>query len=93
MKKLASFLKRKNIYKAVIIDDKSIFYLFGSIIKEEYGKKGVQNLTADYFKDKKIFVKAENSNWANELWLNKNIIIKRMNMELGANEIEDIVLK
>jgi hypothetical protein len=93
MKKLDSYLKKKNIYKATVIDDKSILFLFGNIIKEEYGKKGSQSLTGKYIKDKKIFVKAENSNWANEFLINKAAIIRKMNNDLGGSEIKDIVLE
>ncbi len=90
MKKIGYFLKKKELVQNAPLDDKSVFYIFDKIIKEEYGNRGVENIKASYFKDKKIFIKAENSNWANEIWLNREGIISKINKELGSNEISEL---
>lgn len=93
MKKIGDFLKKKELAKKMPLDDKSIFYIFDKIIKQEYGNRGIENLKAAYFKEKKLFIKAENSNWASEVWLNRNNLIDMMNSELGSDEIGEISLK
>lgn len=90
MKKLGEFIVKKNIHKRRIIDEKSILYLYEKTIKEEYGKQGAQHLKASGYGNKKIFIKATNSNLANDLWLNKKYILQTINRELGGEEIEDI---
>jgi len=90
MKKIGYFLQKKELVKKAPLDDKSVFYIFDKIIKEEYGNRGIENVKASYFKEKKLFIKAENSNWANEVWLNRQNLIEKINKELGSEEIEEI---
>ena len=92
MKKIGQYIKNKRLKEKAPLDSNSIYYVFSKIIKDEYGNRGVENLKADYFKEKKLFIKAENSNWASEVWLNRNTIIEKINKELGSNEINDISL-
>lgn len=90
MKKIGQFLKNKKIKEKVPLDSNSVYYVFSKIIKDEYGNRGIENLKADHFKENKLFIKAENSNWASEIWLNRNSIIEKINEELGSNEIKEI---
>ncbi len=90
MKKIGILIKQKEKSPSLSLDDKTIFFLFGKIIKEEYGSKGSKNLKPDFFKNGKIFVKSESSVFANELLLNKNEIIRKINQEIGNKEIQDI---
>jgi len=92
MKKIGYFLNKKELKTPVALDDKSIFYVFDKIIKEEYGNRGIENIKAVYLKEKKLFLKAENSNWANEIWLNREHIIEKMNQEFGFEEITEITI-
>ena len=43
-----------------------------------------------FFKDKKIFVKTAGLNWASEILTNKKQIIKKVNEQLGGEEIVDL---
>ncbi len=90
MKKIGYFLQKKQLTKKAALDDKSIFYVFDKIIKQEYGNRGLENVKPSYFKGKKLFLKAENSNWASEIWLNRQNLIDKINAELGFDEIEEI---
>lgn len=81
--------QKEKVPKAAL-SDKDIFYLFERIIKQEYGNQGTKNLKPNFFKNGKIFVKSESSVFANELLLNKNEIIKKLNQEIGKNEIFDL---
>lgn len=92
MKKIGSLLIKKEFSQQVPLDEKSIFYVFGKVIKQEYGNFGVENFKAQYLKNGKLFVKAENSVWASELWLNREAIMEKMNRELGSNEIKELSL-
>lgn len=92
MKKIGYFLKKKELVKKTALDDKSIFYIFNKIVKEEYGNRGIENVTMSQFKEKKLFIKAGNSNWANEIWLNRQSLIEKINKELGSEEIEELLV-
>lgn len=90
MKTLGSFLNKKTLNKVMTLDEKSVFYVFSLIIKEEYGKQGAENVTPVFYKDKKIFIKTSGSIWASEIWLNRKQIVAKVNRELGSNEILDL---
>lgn len=90
MKQIGQFLLKKSINRPSIIDEKSIFFVFETVIKEEYGKQGVGNIKPHMYRDHKLFVKTFSSNWANELWLNKKHILKRVNDEIGSEEVHDL---
>ncbi|EKE15622.1 MAG: hypothetical protein ACD_11C00116G0009 [uncultured bacterium] len=92
MKKIGSLLQKKEFSNNVPLDEKSIFYVFGKVIKQEYGNFGVENFKAQYLKNGKLFIKAENSVWASELWLNREVIVEKMNRELGSSEIKELSL-
>ncbi|MFH0968922.1 MAG: DUF721 domain-containing protein [Patescibacteria group bacterium] len=90
MKKIGLLISQKDKVSNSKLENKDFFYLFERIIKAEYGNQGAKNLKANFFKNGKIFVKSESSAWANELLLNKNEIIKKINQEIGNKEIQDI---
>lgn len=90
MKLIGKYLSKKNIQISRELDEKTIFHLFDVIIREEYGRVGGVNIRPRYYKKGKIFVDINNSNWANELWINKRDVIRRINNKIGHNEIKDI---
>ena len=92
MKTLGSFIDKKTLSRRKIIDEKSVFYIFGLIIKEEFGKQGAKNIIPTLFRDKKIVIKVVGSNWASEILLQKSYILKKLNNELGAEEVFDLVV-
>jgi hypothetical protein len=73
--------------------EKDIFYVFKKIIQEEFGNIGAAKLKPDYFGKNILHVKAESSAWSSELWLNKNLILRRLKKELGADAVREIKLK
>lgn len=93
MKSLRSLLDRKDVKKKIGLDDKTIFYLFKKIIKEELGNVGLEKLKPDYFFNGTIFIKSESSAFASEVELQKNKIIRQINQEIGCAEIKNIKLK
>jgi len=90
MKKLGNLLDKKRFTKKIAIDSQSIFYIFNLIIKEEYGKQGAENIKPVFFKDKKIFIKTAGSTWATEIRLQRKNIIKKINNQLGGEEVIDL---
>jgi predicted nucleic acid-binding Zn ribbon protein len=97
MKSLKSLLSKKlpgrMAKKKMTLDDQTVFFVFKKVIQEEFGNIGAANFRPDYFDGKKIFLKCQNSNWASELWLNKNKIVRLINKELGEKVIEEIKIK
>lgn len=93
MRQIGKFLEYKKITPKKSIDQESVFYILKSVIKVKYGDMGILNLKPEYFKDGVIFIKAGNSNWANELWLNRKILIDEINKKIGEDEILEIKIK
>jgi hypothetical protein len=93
MKVIGKFLIYKKIRKKKDIDSESVFYVLKSIIKVKYGEMGVLNIKPNYYEKGIIFLKASNSNWANEVWLNKKMIINEINKKIGENEVKEIKLQ
>ena len=93
MKALKSLLINKKIVLPSDLDDKTVFYIFKKVIKEDFGVVGGGKFVPDYFAKKTLFIKVESSAWASELWMNKKRIIEKINKELGENVLEDIKIK
>jgi len=92
MRAIGNFLEYKKIIQKKDIDSESIFYIFRDIIKLKYGEMGVLNLKPSFYKKGVIFIKTTNSNWANEVWLNRQMIVDEINKKIGENEIKEIKL-
>ncbi len=92
MKLLGNLLNNRKI-KKTSLTEKDVYYVFGKIIKEEFGAIGVGKLQPDYFDGETIFVKSGSSAWLSELWLNKGMIIRKINEELGTELIKNIKTK
>ncbi|MFA5993522.1 MAG: DciA family protein [Parcubacteria group bacterium] len=90
MKLIKNYLSKKNIFQIKNLDDKTIFYIFKKVIKEEFGNMGVVNLRPEYYKDKTIFVKSDSSVWSSELWLNRDKVVRKINTEIGGKVIDRI---
>ncbi|MFA5776965.1 MAG: DciA family protein [Parcubacteria group bacterium] len=90
MKKISFLISQKEKKPSLKLEDKDIFYLFERIIKQEYGNQGAKNLKAGYYKNGKLYIKSESSIFSNELLLNKKEIVRKLNQEIGNEEIVDI---
>ncbi|MEK7598120.1 MAG: DUF721 domain-containing protein [Patescibacteria group bacterium] len=94
MKSLKNLLQKKLSGKGGLqktsLDEKTIFFVFKKVIQKEFGSLGAENFRASYFSRKTIFIKTQSPAWASELWINKEIIIKKLNKELGEEAIEKI---
>jgi hypothetical protein len=90
VKKIGQLLNQKDLNKKKALDEKAIFYVFTKTIKELYGDKGIENIKPFLYKEGKVFIKSPSSNWINEIWLNKEEILEKINSQIGAEEIIDI---
>jgi hypothetical protein len=94
MKAIGKFLQYKEIKrKSNSIDNESVFYILKNIIKIKYGEVGSLSIRPSYYKDGVIFLKVSNSNWANEIWLSKKMLIDEINKKIGENEVKEIKLQ
>lgn len=72
------------------IDEKTILFLAEKIIAAQYGIRGRENIIPKSFKEKKLYFLCRSSLWMNELWMNRDIIVGKMNHELGDGFVSDI---
>ena len=54
------------------------------------GTKIAENTTAELVDFKILTIKVKNSTWRNELYLKKDIILEKLNKELGSNTIKEL---
>ncbi|MBP9751806.1 MAG: DUF721 domain-containing protein [Candidatus Moranbacteria bacterium] len=74
------------------IDEKTVLFLIEKIILSQYGIRGRENIIPKSFKEKNIYILCRSSLWMNELWMNKDVIIRKLNQELGDGSVSDIRL-
>lgn len=97
MKSIKTLLDKKisgaKAPRQAALNDKDIFYVFKKVIQEEFGNIGAANLKPDYFGKNILHIKSESSAWASELWLNKNLILRKLKKKLGEGAVKEIKLK
>jgi len=93
MRRIKYILNDKKISQTGDLDEKSLFYVFQKIFKKEYGDRGAKNVKPKILKNKTLFLEAKNSNWANEVWMNKEELTERINKEIGSRAIDEIKIK
>lgn len=72
------------------IDEKTIFHIFSQIITEEYGEMGKKNISPVFYKEKSLYVAFSQSLWAQEVWMNRAYLIKRVNDRIGVLTVHKI---
>lgn len=93
MKALKSLIERRKDLKKITLSEKDVFYIFGKVIKKEFGEIGAGKFQFEYFGKKVLVVRCESAPWASELWINKDKIMRKMNEELGEGTVEKIRTK
>lgn len=93
MRSLKDFIgKRNNSVQATPIDDKTVFFLFRKIIREEYGTRGSAELEPVAFSDGVLSIKANNPLYSSELWVRREMIRERMNTALEQDAVLELRL-
>ncbi len=72
------------------VDDKTVFYVFSRIISEEYGRKGEKAIIPSFYRNRIIFVRFSESLWAQEVWTNRQYLIRRLNERVGQKVVVNI---
>ena len=72
------------------IDEKTILFLAEKVIVSQYGIRGRENIIPKAFKEKKVYFSCRSSLWMNELWINRDIFVEKLNSELGKGYVSDI---
>ncbi len=92
MKTLGSFISKKTLERGNFVDQQTVFYIFIRIIKEEYGKQGIEHIVPVSFRERRIELKISGNIWESEILLRKKQIIALLNKELGGEEIADLAV-
>ncbi len=90
MRSLKDFIgKREGAVQPASIDDKTVFFIFQKMIREEYGTRGMAELEPVSFVDGVLSVKANNPLYSSELWIRREKVREKMNVALE----QDVVLE
>jgi predicted nucleic acid-binding Zn ribbon protein len=64
-----------------------------TILKEILGENISKNIKIKSIKNGKLYLKADNSLWAFEISINKELIINKLNEKIGKDTIRQIISK
>ena len=64
--------------------------LISRAVRMEYGRQGEQNITPRFLKNGVLFVKIDNSLWAQELWMRRTFFVEHVNTTVGSSVLTDI---
>lgn len=93
MQNLRDLIKENALQRVNVpapLDDQTLFFVFRQVVTREFGIRGATHLEARYLKDKKLFVAAKSSIWAQELFLEQENFRQLLNRELGQEAILEI---
>ena len=96
MKNINDYLlkKKKKVKKQTSvnnqIDPQTIMHLFSRAIRDEYGRQGEKNIEPKFYKNGIIFVNIKNSIWAQELWMNRSLFVRKLNEKIGQDVVKNI---
>lgn len=96
MRVLGEFLKERVLKnkKSIPIDDQVVFLLFRKVILEDFGSIGLEKFTPKYYSSQKtLSIETESAIWANELWLKRELIMRKINQEFGERVVSKFQLK
>ena len=80
--------EKKHISKE--IDEKTVLFVAERIILSQYGVRARENIIPKSFRERKISFLCRSSLWMNELWMNRDIFLEKMNNELGDGCVADM---
>lgn len=94
MRNLEELLAQKrHLKKQKELDEKTVFFVFLKVVQSFYGTRGEKkSVRPVHFYQKKLYLKPESSLWANEVFLQREKLIRETNNLLEGDYIEDIIL-
>lgn len=98
MKKLSDYLSinKKTTHKTPgfpiqpQVDEKTIFFIAEKVILSQYGMRGRENISPKFWKEGKLFFFSQSSLWAGEIWMNREMVRKKINEEIGSETVLEI---
>jgi hypothetical protein len=87
MRLLRDLVQRKGSVSEKVIDDKTIFFIFGRIIQKLYGEQGRKSITPIVFRNGIIVARTKNPLWANEIMLYQDVLKDNLNKEIGQSTV------
>lgn len=95
MRSLGTFLDKKYTpsKQKPMIDEKSVLFLVGKFLEEEYGKRGSAQLIPKYFQEGRLGILAKSSLWATEARNDTKRICSSINNTLGGDVITEIRIR
>lgn len=60
------------------------------VVISVFGKEGINNTKALFFKDNVLTIRVENSSWASELKMRQNKLLEEINKNLGEDLVEGV---
>ena len=75
------------------VDDKTIFFLFGKVVEEQYGVRGKKVVKPVRFEGDTLIVQVASPLWANELLIQKQVLCGRVNTLLGKEVLTEIFVR
>lgn len=92
MRSLKEHLVQESRARKRVIDEKTIFFLFEKEIKIRYGERGHQMIFPFSFRGQILGIKTKSPLWANELWLEREDIVRALNVALGDEVVKSFKL-
>lgn len=90
MRTLKDLLPKKHLSVAKEVDEKTVFHIAKRVVEQEYGVRGVENITPVFYKEKKLFLAPRSSLWASEILLQRVHLTKCINATLGTEAVIEI---
>lgn len=97
MRSLGHFFQAKQVQKEnshpqknPVLDAKTVFFLFGRIVREYYGKRGGGVMHPSRYENRVLYIKVASPLWANELLIQEKNLCERLNQEIGEEAIMEI---
>jgi predicted nucleic acid-binding Zn ribbon protein len=84
---------QKTARTSVVLDDKTAFFIFRKMIREEFGSVGAEKFIPEHFSNQTLFIKTTSSPWASELRMHRGKIIRKINQALGDSAVREIKIK
>lgn len=75
------------------LDEKTIFYVFQTLVRREYGARGSVALTPQRYHEHILFVSAGNALWAHEFTSQADRFLALLNDELGREAVRGVRVK
>lgn len=92
MRTLGDLLPKDGLVVASRLDEQTVFFVCRRILVEMYGAKGSENIIPQTYKDKKLYLSPRSSLWSNEVWLEREQILKKINLTVGSEAVMEIKL-